>query len=139
DDAEAYAAWLDRTGRLPGARLCTGPERERAARGADAREYPQGRRPGPGEANVAGSYAPDAMGLDEVGRRPALRSPFGVDDLVGNASEWTVERPGGPVADRGASFAHDLFARSQVDAHSPAPRSLRAPGIGVRLCAGPPR
>ena len=33
-DARAYAAWLDHTGRVPGARLCTNAEWERAARGA---------------------------------------------------------------------------------------------------------
>ena len=35
DDAATYAAWLDATGRVPGARLCTEYEWERAARGAD--------------------------------------------------------------------------------------------------------
>ena len=33
-DAEDYASWMDKTGRLPGAHLCTELEWERAARGA---------------------------------------------------------------------------------------------------------
>jgi eukaryotic-like serine/threonine-protein kinase len=135
-DVEAYAAWLDRSGRLPGARPCSGAERERAARGADAREYPQGRPPGPGEANLVGSYGPGGMGLDEVGSHPESRSPFGIDDLVGNASEWTVE-PGGAAWDHGAAYAQDLFARSQVDARNAASRGMRSPSVGVRLCATP--
>ncbi len=40
DDAKAYAAWLSGTGRVPGARLCTDDEWERAARGSDGRAYP---------------------------------------------------------------------------------------------------
>jgi formylglycine-generating enzyme required for sulfatase activity/predicted Ser/Thr protein kinase len=135
EDAEAYAAWLDRSGRLPGARLCSGTERERAARGADAREYPQGRPPDPSEANLTETYGRGGMGLDEVGSHPASRSPFGVDDLVGNASEWTVQRRGGPASDHGAAYSQELFARTMVNARNPAPRSLRNPGIGMRLCA----
>ena len=42
DDAEAYAEWLGATGRVPGARLCSELEWERAARGADDRVYPHG-------------------------------------------------------------------------------------------------
>src|SRR5262249_6225004 len=42
DDAAAYAAWLDRTGTVPGARLCSEVEWERAGRGADGRGYPSG-------------------------------------------------------------------------------------------------
>ena len=40
DDVLAYAAWLDRTGELPGVRLCDEYEWERAAPGAEARLYP---------------------------------------------------------------------------------------------------
>src|SRR5439155_1587455 len=50
EDALAYAAWLDRTGRVPGARLCDEREWERAARGADGRRYPMGDRLGPDDA-----------------------------------------------------------------------------------------
>jgi serine/threonine protein kinase len=41
EDAEAYVRWLSTTGRVPGARLCSEREWERAARGADGRELPR--------------------------------------------------------------------------------------------------
>ena len=40
--SKRYAAWLRDTGRVPGARLCTELEWERAARGADDRVFPHG-------------------------------------------------------------------------------------------------
>jgi hypothetical protein len=42
EDAIAYAAWLDRTRRVVGARLCDDHEWERAARGGDGRVFPTG-------------------------------------------------------------------------------------------------
>ena len=42
DDTARYLAWLRESGRLPGARLCSEPEWERAARGADDRLFPHG-------------------------------------------------------------------------------------------------
>ena len=90
-DARAYAAWLDRTGRVPGARLCTNAEWERAARGADDRLYPHGDELAPDDANWIKTYDEKAaaLGPDEVGSHPASDSPFGVADLAGNAWEWT--------------------------------------------------
>src|SRR6202042_2953127 len=42
EDAEHFTAWLSLSDRLPGARLCTDREWERAARGADDRRYMNG-------------------------------------------------------------------------------------------------
>src|SRR5262249_61879038 len=65
-DARADAAWLSRTGRVPGARLCSELEWERAARGADAREFPHGDVLGPEDANfdLAHGKQPSAFGPD---------------------------------------------------------------------------
>src|SRR5206468_9231903 len=68
DDAQAFAAWLKRTGRVPGARLCDETEWERAARGADGREYPAGADLSPSDANFDETYGkqPLAFGPDAV-------------------------------------------------------------------------
>ncbi len=94
EDAEGYARWLDGTGRVPGARLCDEHEWERAARGADGREFPHGDRLEPDDANIDATYGkqPLAFGPDEVGSHPASRSPFGLDDACGNVFEWTTSK-----------------------------------------------
>src|SRR6185503_3413573 len=89
DNMVAYAAWLDRTGRLPGARLCSELEWEHAARGADGRAYPGGDRLAPDDVNYDETYTRPLMGLDEVGVHPNAIGPFGVADMSGNAFEWT--------------------------------------------------
>src|SRR6185436_5453816 len=86
-DAEAYLRWLDRSARVPGARLCSEQEWERAARGADDRPFPHGDRLLPEDANFDETYDRNGYGPDEVGAHPASASPFGVEDLVGNVFE----------------------------------------------------
>ncbi|MFO0728192.1 MAG: SUMF1/EgtB/PvdO family nonheme iron enzyme [Myxococcota bacterium] len=136
EDAEAYTAWLRGTQRLAGARICSEVEWERAARGADAREYPHGSTLLPSDADFDRTYdkEDEAMGPDEVGSFPASRSPFGVDDLAGNAYEWTTSAsaPGKYIA-RGGSFFYDattarLSNRTAID------RTARDVSLGVRLC-----
>jgi formylglycine-generating enzyme required for sulfatase activity len=138
-DAQAYAAWLDSTGRVPGARLCTELEWERAARGADGREYPHGNRLLPEDANFDQTYGkePLAFGPDEVGSHPASASPFGVQDLAGNVWEWTdsVLNPGRPVA-RGSSYYFSASTCRSTNREAPEP-SFRDLTVGMRLCATP--
>jgi formylglycine-generating enzyme required for sulfatase activity len=138
DDALAYAAWLDRTGRLAGARPCTEHEWERAARGADGRLFPHGDRLAPSDANFAETYgrASDAFGPDEVGSHPRSDSPFGVADLAGNGWEWVLAVSGtDQVAIRGGGWYHNpLAARSNN--REPCEPSMRAVTVGLRICAG---
>src|SRR5262249_49033118 len=91
-DADLYVKWLRETGRVPGARLCTEVEWERAARGADDRLFPKGDVLLPADANFNATYGrvDSAFGPDEVGSHSASRSPFDVDDLAGNVFELAV-------------------------------------------------
>jgi serine/threonine protein kinase/formylglycine-generating enzyme required for sulfatase activity len=139
DDARAYAAWLDRTHRIPGARLCTEYEWERAARGADARTFPSGNTLADDDANIDATYGRDplAFGPDEVGSHPRSRSPIGADDMAGNVWEWTrsVETADAPVARGGGWYYAELNARSvNRERGEPTQRNVH---MGVRICATP--
>ncbi|TQF13161.1 SUMF1/EgtB/PvdOfamily nonheme iron enzyme [Myxococcus llanfairpwllgwyngyllgogerychwyrndrobwllllantysiliogogogochensis] len=138
-DAEAYVAWLDHTGQVPGARICTEHEWERAARGADGRRYPGGDWLSPDDANHDVTYGrePGGFGPDEVGSHPRSRSPFGVDDLAGNVWEWTRSSvdPTKPSAQGGSWYQSDLTAHSaNRDRVEPTQREAL---IGLRVCATP--
>ncbi|RKG97649.1 protein kinase [Corallococcus sp. CA053C] len=139
-DAEAYAAWLAASGRVPGARLCSELEWERAARGVDGREYPHGNRLGPDEANVDTTYGkePGSFGPDVVGSHPASRSPFGADDMAGNVWEWTRSwlEPGRPVA-RGGSYSFAVTSARSTNRELP-DASMRDVAVGLRVCADLP-
>lgn len=139
-DAKDYAAWLDKTGKVKGARLCTELEWERAAKGADDREWPHGDDLLPTDANFDATYSMEApaMGPDPVGSYPPSQSPFGIFDLAGNAFEWTqstlskneyVFHSGGffygPIVQRATN-------RSVMDP------TTRNPGFGIRICASVP-
>ncbi len=142
EDGESYAAWLSRSGRLAGARLCTDREWERAGRGADARRYTNGNdEPGPAEACSLLTYGRDAQkaGPCAVGTHPATRSPFGVEDLVGSQWEWVA----GPydVAlpeqghERGGGWANEgqfLVLTLRAAPEDPKGRNL---SDGLRICA----
>ncbi|MCU0685280.1 MAG: SUMF1/EgtB/PvdO family nonheme iron enzyme [Polyangiaceae bacterium] len=141
EDALAYATWLDATGRLPGARLCTEYEWERAARGADGRSYPHGDRLAADDANYDETYERKDIGPDEVGSHPASRSPFGLDDMAGNVFEWTRSSFAGgdfgPFVARGGSYFHDQKTAQLVN-RAVATLPLRDIAVGVRLCASFP-
>jgi serine/threonine protein kinase/formylglycine-generating enzyme required for sulfatase activity len=136
-DAEAYAAWVRETGRVKGARLCTEYEWERAARGADDREFPHGDALEPDDANIDETYGKEAssMGPDEVGSHPATRSPFGLDDMSGNVFEWTTSslEPGRATIRGGGYYYDQMTARSTNRTTLEA--NLRDPRLGLRLCA----
>ena len=137
DDARAYASWLSANGKVAGARLCTEIEWERAALGAGDRSYPHGNSLGPSEANFELSYDrnPLGMGPDPVGSYPESRSPFGVDDLVGNVFEWvssSLEEDAYVV--RGGAFFYDRLTCRSANRVA-LDRGFRSATLGVRVCA----
>jgi formylglycine-generating enzyme required for sulfatase activity len=134
EDGLAFAAWLDRTGEVPGARPCTSLEWERAARGADGRAYPQGEQLSPSDANFDETYGRIALafGLDEVGSHPASDSPYGVADLLGNAWEATTGLDGKPWL-KGGSFYQDRASALSTN-NWPSEPTQRGIRYGLRMC-----
>ncbi|WP_395848349.1 protein kinase [Cystobacter fuscus] len=138
NDLADYFSWLNSSGRLPGARLCTEHEWERAARGADGRAYPHGDQLMPDEANIDATYGrqASAYGPDEVGSFPASTSPFGLADMAGNVLELAqpVTPELGSVVLRGGGWYYDDFGALAANRASgePTERDVR---IGVRVCA----
>jgi formylglycine-generating enzyme required for sulfatase activity/predicted Ser/Thr protein kinase len=137
EDVDAYARWLDRTKRLPGARLCTEPEWERAARGADGRTFPQGDTfPAPDDANFDATYGRQdaAFGPDEAGAHPASTSPYGLADTVGNV--WEITRSStGMLLLRGGAFYVGIYSALLANRGEPITASFRHILVGVRMCA----
>ncbi|MBN1207308.1 MAG: protein kinase [Myxococcaceae bacterium] len=141
-ELEGYFSWLDETGRLPGARLCTALEWEYAARGADGRSFPHGEVLLPDDANIDTTYGriPLDYGPDMVGSHPNSTSPFGLVDTVGNAFELTrsVTPERGPISLRGGAWYYDVYSAnlSNHTAGDPTQSDLLT---GVRVCASADR
>jgi formylglycine-generating enzyme required for sulfatase activity/tRNA A-37 threonylcarbamoyl transferase component Bud32 len=137
EDANRYVRWLNESGQVPGARLCTESEWERVARGADARRFPHGQSLRPDDANFDLTYGRKdaAFGPDEVKSHPASRSPFDVDDMVGNVWEIVLSvLDRGQYVTRGGSFYQSR--PSNVSANrNPISPITRDHTIGLRVCA----
>ncbi len=107
--AAAYAAWLARTGRVPGARLCSEVEWERAARGPDGRTTPD--RSGCSKAMMRiSTRRTNAIrwGLIRWALTPPRTAPMACPIWPGNAFEWTRgEAARLRMVVRGGSYHHD--------------------------------
>ena len=135
-DMDAYVEWLRTTTRLPGARLCTELEWERAARGSDDRVFPHGDELRPEDANFDLTYGKidSAFGPDVVGAHPRSRSPFGVDDLAGNVLEIvTSSVKANELVIRGGAYYFGAVAARNTNRMS-VPLEFRDVTTGFRVC-----
>jgi formylglycine-generating enzyme required for sulfatase activity len=83
EDARAYAKWA-------GKRLPHEWEWQYAAQGTDGRLYPWGNEWKDSAVPVADT-GHELKGPDSVNAHPMGKSPFGVEDMVGNIWQWTDE------------------------------------------------
>ncbi len=139
-EIQVYLSWLDSTGQVPGARLCTEAEWLHAARGADTRRFPHGNTLNPEDANFDDTYGrtTGAYGFDEVGSHPASMSPYGVHDMSGNAREVThsLDEAHGFMTRSGSYLRGDIT--NVIINRDPTARTQKRADMGFRVCADVP-
>jgi formylglycine-generating enzyme required for sulfatase activity len=156
DEAQNYCAWLRDTGRVPGARIPSEDEWEKAARGEDGRPYPWG--PDFMVKTTEAGRTVEVEGALVLAATPSVVyysatdvSPYKVLHMGGNVSEWTDlwgrrgnEAPGPWDRDRvirGASFQIGredgrIYARTWNN-EVRMERGMSALDVGFRLARTP--
>jgi hypothetical protein len=132
-EAVAFCRWLsERVGRTID--LPTEAQWEKAARGTDGRLYPWGNELKPGD--KCANYNQTGIGCTTAaGIFPEGASPYGVQDMSGNAWEWCHDRDGTGGVLRGGSF--DLGADYMQCAFRLRFPIFGAKAVGFRVTTGP--
>lgn len=134
EDASAYCAWLSKRERIE-YRLPTQVEWEKAARGVDGRVYPWGNR-------FDWSFCNGGLSI-EGRRRPGKslnftldESPYGVRDLAGGLSEWTMDTSSEAdnlVVTKGGAWSYTDPLEFEAAGSGGQVRSIKEASHGFRL------
>lgn len=108
-DALAYCRWA-------GKDLPSGQEWEKAARGTDGRRYPWGNAWD--ETRYSFYHSTHGLSTGPVGVHPRGASPYGAEDMLGNAYEWTTEDA--PVVVNGVARTYGVVRGGPFEVSDPA-------------------
>ncbi len=139
NDAQAFCTWYSERIGIP-VRLPTEVEWEKAARGTDGRLYPWGNNFDATFCKMASSR-PGESHIEKVGQFPIDVSPYGVYDMAGLISEYTLGR-GTSDRDlaivRGGSYDTTSPTDCRITHRYFVPRHLPNLSRGFRIVRDPP-
>jgi formylglycine-generating enzyme required for sulfatase activity len=135
-EIEQFLNWLVKSRKLPGARFCSEVEWERAARGADDRDFPNGYRLDASEANFDETYGQNSntAGPDTVGTYQSSATHSGLLDMSGNVFEWVSSGLSNKAfLTRSGGFWNPKFASNITNRYMIEP-NYRDVQVGIRIC-----